>query len=131
MGYAFVPAGYPSAPTKINTLGGIVSIGLSFLFVPIYGYIGAIYALIAMNIVTAAMSYIYLLKYSINPRIKLLFKPALLLLIAPVSLLYNGEYTLLFKGLLFLTSLILAWIISDDLKSAIKLLISNIQMYKE
>ena len=129
MGYPFVPAGHPSVPTWINALGSVISIGLSFLFVPIYGYMGAIYALLIMNLVTTSLFYLSLVKYDINPNMKPFLKPIILFSIVPVSLFYNGQYSLLLNCLLFLSALVLGWIISDDLRSAAKLLFSYIKKY--
>ncbi|HKI79553.1 MAG TPA: oligosaccharide flippase family protein [Ignavibacteriaceae bacterium] len=120
MGYSFIPAGYPSVPTWINAVGSVISIGLSFLLVPIYGYMGAVYALLIMNTVLAFLYYNYLLKYGINPRLKSFLKPIILLSIIPISLLYNGKFSLIINGLLFITALILGWIISEELRSVTK-----------
>jgi len=129
MGYPFIPAGYPSVPPRINALGGVISIGLSILLVPKFGYMGAVYALLIMNIVSTSLFYIYLLKYDINPRLKLFIKPALLFLIAPISLLFSGQNILILNGLLFLIALVLGWIISSDFRSAAKHLISYIHKF--
>jgi len=53
MGLPFIPAGHPFVPTWVNTVGSVISIGLSFLFVSIYGYMGIVYALLTMNTVLA------------------------------------------------------------------------------
>ncbi len=129
MGYCFVPAGYPTVPVRINALGSIISIGLSFLFVPMFGYMGAVYSLLIMNIVSTSLSYSYLLKYHISPRIKSFLKPALLFLIAPLSLIFNGQNSLLLNSLWFIIALILGWIISDEVKSLVKLVISYTKRY--
>ena len=69
MGYAFTSAGHSSVPVRISSVGAVISIGLAFLFVPIYGYMGAVYALLAMNIVSIFLNYSFMVKYSINPLI--------------------------------------------------------------
>ena len=46
MGYPFVPAGYPTVLPKINTIGSLISITVSLIFVPVFGYMGAVYALL-------------------------------------------------------------------------------------
>ncbi|HKI79748.1 MAG TPA: flippase [Ignavibacteriaceae bacterium] len=129
MGYCFVPAGYPTVPVRINTLGSIISIGLSFLFIPMYGYMGAVYSLLIMNIVSTFLSYSYLLKYHINPRIKSFLKPILLFLIAPLSLVFNKQNSLLLNSLMFIIALILGWVISNEVKSLVKLVISYAKRY--
>ena len=129
MGYPFVPAGYPSVPTWINALASVISIGLSFLFVPIYGYMGVVYALLIMNLISTALFYLFLVKYGINPKVKSFLKPATLFLIIPFSLLFSGQYLFFINCLLFLATLVLGWMISDDFRSAAKLLFSYIKKY--
>jgi O-antigen/teichoic acid export membrane protein len=131
MGYPFIPAGYPSVPTWINALGSVISIGLSFLFVPIYGFMGAVYALLIMNLVSTSLFYLSLVKYGINPRAKSFLKPVIIFLIIPVSLLFSQHYALLLNSLLFLIALVSGWIISDDLRSGTKLLLSYLKKYKQ
>ena len=129
MGYPFVPAGYPSVPTWINALASIISIGLSILFIPIYGYFGIVYALLIMNIVSTSLFYFYLSKYQINPQVKSFLKPTILFLIAPISMLFGGQYLLIIKLLLFSVALIIGWLISDDLKSITGHTVSYVQKY--
>ena len=129
MGYPFVPAGYPSVPTWINALGSVISIGLSFLFVPNYGYIGAVYALLIMNLVTTSLFYLSLVRYDITPDMKSFLKPVTLFLIAPLSFLFSGKYTFLLNSSLFLIALILGWIISEDFRSVTKLFLSYLQKH--
>ena len=74
MGYSFTPAGYSSVPVRISSVGAVISIGLAFLFVPIYGYMGAVYALLIMNLVSTFLFYLSLVKYGINPRAKSFLK---------------------------------------------------------
>ena len=129
MGYAFTSAGHSSVPVRISSVGAVISIGLAFLFVPIYGYMGAVYALLAMNIVSIFLNYSFMVKYSINPLLKSFLKPSALLLIAPVSLLFNGQFFLPLNSLLFISILFLGWIISEDLRSTLGLLFSYIKKY--
>lgn len=130
MGYPFVPAGFPSVPTKINAVASVISIILSIALVPIYGYMGAVYALLIMNVVTVLLFYISLHKHEINPRIRSFLKPATILLILPFSYLYNGKYAILYSAFLFMISLILGWFISNELKSGSKYLIKQIRNFR-
>ncbi len=130
MGYVFIPAGHPSIPTWINTVTSVISLGLSFLLIPKFGYMGAVYALLIVNIISTFLFYIYLLKYSINPRLKFFLKPALLFLIAPVSLFFKGDLSLLINGVLFLSILALSWIMSDELKDGVKFIIKYLKKFR-
>ena len=129
MGYPFVPAGFPSIPTWINTLASVISLGFTFLFIPIYGYIGVVYALLIMNLTSTFLFYYYLVKYGINPMIKSFLKPALLLLIVPFSLLFSRQDSILINILLFIIALILGWLISNDFRAAIRIFFSYAKKY--
>ncbi|HKI78173.1 MAG TPA: oligosaccharide flippase family protein [Ignavibacteriaceae bacterium] len=122
--YAFTPAGYPSVPVRINAFGSVISIGFSFLFIPIYGYMGAVYSLLIMNTALTFLTYRYSVKYKINPKIKLFLKPIFLFFIAPLSLLFNEQNSLLLNSLMFIIALILGWIISNEFRSIVELVIS-------
>ncbi|MDX1373086.1 MAG: oligosaccharide flippase family protein, partial [Nitrososphaeraceae archaeon] len=52
LGYSLVSAGFSTTSIKTNSVASVVSIGGSLLLIPIYGYIGAVYSLLAMNIVS-------------------------------------------------------------------------------
>jgi O-antigen/teichoic acid export membrane protein len=129
MGYPFVPAGYPSIPARVNALASVISIGLSFMFVPIFGYMGVVYALLIMNIFSTILFYIYLVKYKISPKVRSFLKPMIIFLIVPISLLFGGQFLVLIKCLLLLVAFILGWIISEDLRSAARLFFSYVQKY--
>ncbi len=127
LGNPFVPAGYPSVPATVNTFGSVAGIGLCFLFIPIYGYVGAVFASLAKNILSTVLFYLYSVKYEINPRINSFLKPAVLFLLLPISLLITGEFSILLNAVLFVTSLILGWFISDEMKKGIKFFIKSIR----
>ena len=66
MGYTLVSAGYPSVSPKVNTIASFISISLSFLLIPIYGYMGAVYSLIIMNVISSHLFYRFLRKFDIK-----------------------------------------------------------------
>jgi O-antigen/teichoic acid export membrane protein len=130
MGYPFVPAGHPSVPTRINAIASVISVGLSFLFIPVYGYMGAVYALLIMNIFSSILFYRFLIKHKINPGPKLFLKPILLILVVPISFLFGEEISFVLNILLFIICLILGWLISDEFRSAFKFVISFLHKFK-
>ena len=129
MGFPFLPAGHPSVPTWVNAVGSVISIGLSLLLVPIYGYMGAIYALLIMNPILAFLYYLFMLRYKINPAIKSFLKPVPLVLIAVVSLIFNTQSNLLINSLLFIFSVVLGWLISEDFRSTLKTLVLYVHKF--
>ncbi len=127
MGYPFVPAGYPSVPPKINTISSIISISLSLILVPIYGYMGAVYALLTMNLTSAVQFYYFLSKYNIKPHLFSSLKPAILILLAPISLLFSGQFHIYIDIFLFIISLILSWYLVSDVRDFTKFLMIQIR----
>lgn len=128
MGYPFVPAGYPSVPPKINTIGSVVSISLSLILVPIFGYMGAVYALLGMNLISTYQFYYYLNKYDLKPRIIQTLKPCVFLLIIPLSFLFTDSVGLIVKIILFILSILFSWFFIEDIRKLLKSL--NNQLHK-
>lgn len=136
MGYTLLSAGYPAVSPRINTIASVVSISLSLLFIPLYGYMGAVYALLCMNLISSLLFYFYLEKYNINPDLKTFLKPAAILLAAPLTFLYSGEFTVVYSAIIFIVCLIISWFTIKDLREAAKFLSGKIlslnwQKYRE
>ena len=80
LGYSNLSAGYPKVPMKVNFFVGILSLLGSFLLIPEFGFIGAAYSLIVMNIVAQLLYVFYLNKVSVKIRVLNYIKPILILL---------------------------------------------------
>lgn len=65
MGYSIVSAGYSSIPVKVNSVSSVVNIISSVIFIPFFGFIGAVYSLLIMNIVSQIVYYFFLLRCKI------------------------------------------------------------------
>jgi O-antigen/teichoic acid export membrane protein len=76
MGYTLVSAGYSSVPVKTNSIASVVSVGGSLLLIPVYGFIGAVYALLGMNILSQFFYHYYLRKAGIKRGTIEYLKPA-------------------------------------------------------
>ncbi len=126
MGYTLLSAGHPSVSPRINAIASIISLSLSLLLIPKYGYMGAVYALLCMNIISSQLFFLYLKKYDINPAIKVFLKPALVLLAAPLSFLYNGEFSLVYSTIIFTLCIAISWFMIEDLREAVKFLTNKI-----
>jgi O-antigen/teichoic acid export membrane protein len=62
MGYSIVSAGYSSIPVKVNSVSSIINVISSLIFIPIFGFIGAVYSLLIMSIVSQIVYYYFLIK---------------------------------------------------------------------
>ena len=116
IGYIFVPAGRQSVPATVNFYASIISIGSSFVFIPLFGFIGAAYALIIMNLFSIIMFYFYASKYEIKPSLKGLLQPLLVMGIDLGIYFAMGIETILAKILYVILFMILSWVIIDEVK---------------
>lgn len=127
MGYTLVSAGYPSVSPVVNTISSIISLSLSLLFIPIYGYMGAVYALLVMNVISSYLFFRYLYKYDIKLPFIVFVKPFVAFLVVPISFLYSGSYPILVNIFLFLCAIVISWFINSDMKVALNFIVSQIQ----
>jgi O-antigen/teichoic acid export membrane protein len=130
MGYTLVPAGYPSVSPRVNTIASFISISLSFLLIPIYGFMGAVYSLLIMNLVSSLLFYRYLIKYNINFHLMIFLKPTVILLAAPLTLLFSGKFSVLLNIFLFIICIIIGWFLNEDMKNALNFVKDRIQNFK-
>ena len=123
LGYSVVSAGYSSVPVKVNTLSSMMLVGGGVLLIPVFGVIGAIMALFAMNLTSQGLYVYFLIKAKINIRVLDYAKPLLIvamvcglnyyldkdgtffqagfiLLYAGLSWLFVSQWKVLAKGLL-------------------------------
>ncbi len=75
MGYSLVSAGYSEIPVKVNTVSSAVNITGALIMIPAFGYIGAVYSLLIMNVVSQIMHCVFLIRADIVPRIMQFIKP--------------------------------------------------------
>ncbi|RPI65565.1 MAG: hypothetical protein EHM47_18645, partial [Ignavibacteriales bacterium] len=66
MGYSLVASGNSSAPVKVNSITSAVNIALSMVFIPTYGFIGAVYSLLVMNVLSQVIYHFYIVKSQIS-----------------------------------------------------------------
>jgi O-antigen/teichoic acid export membrane protein len=96
MGYSLVAAGHSSAPVKANIMASIVNIVGSLVLVQMFGYIGAVYSLLLMNITSQLIYELLLRRVGLAPRLFEYLKPVLLLAVAMgIYWLFGVDNTLL------------------------------------
>jgi len=120
MGYSFIPAGYPKIAAIVNSVGGVVSVTSSILFIPLWGFIGAAYALIIMNTISMVMYYYFLARYNLKPNLKEFLLPIILLL--GITSIYQliGFYHISIRVSFILASIVLSWISSKEFRGLSK-----------
>ncbi|HDP99998.1 MAG TPA: flippase [bacterium] len=112
MGYTLTSAGFPKRSLIENTIRTILTVGLNIIFIPKWGYLGAVYATLAANYIAYPIS-IFLLKWSrisVNNRdvliqtIVLVFCAALFLVTESLNIFLSIGIIVLFIVINFLLS---------------------------
>ena len=75
LGYSLVSAGHPSLPFKINSVASTVNIVASFVFIPMFGFIGAVYASLVMNLTAMLLNFYHLRRIGLQPGLSRYFVP--------------------------------------------------------
>jgi O-antigen/teichoic acid export membrane protein len=113
LGYSLVSAGHSKAPVKVNSIASVVSLLGSIALVPAIGYMGAIFAGIAMNTVSQFLYTIHLNRNKIETS-KQYFKPYLIMLpLILITIIFNIE-SILLKISLFVTFSIIVVSLMDE-----------------
>lgn len=116
MGYSLVSAGYSSIPVKVNSISSVVNLICGLVMIPIIGFIGAVYSLLFMNIVSQILFYLYLLKLKIAPNVNVYLKIVVLLLITSgIYLIFNSE-TLSLKLIFIVLFLLSNWLLVKEFR---------------
>lgn len=114
-GYSIVSAGNPSVPVKVNVISSIVNASLSLLMIPWYGFIGAVYSILIMNLLTQVSYHLYLIKLDLAPsKFIYFYSPILVIIVGGSVLLY--DYSLYIKVILLVLYLILNWYFVEEFK---------------
>lgn len=129
MGYSFIPAGYPKIAAIVNSVGGVVSVTSSFLFIPLWGFIGAAYALIIMNTISLVMYYNFLAKYDIKPNLKDFLLPIILLLAIASIYQLIGYYYISIRISFILGTIVVSWISLKEFRGLSKSGLKLVQNY--
>lgn len=81
LGYTLVAAGFSSTSLKTNLVASSISLAGSLLMVPKFGFIGAVYALIVMNLVSQIIYTRFLWKYLFLPNSREYLKPLVVVIL--------------------------------------------------
>ena len=114
MGYSIVSYGRSTVPVKINILSSILSVGGAFVLIPLYGFMGAVYSSIIMNVVSLTLFYIALANSGIKPDFFPIAKPFLITMAIIIIYFLVGAETLTVKILFVVVDLIVSWFLVKD-----------------
>ena len=116
MGYSLVSAGYSNVPVKINSISSVINIVGALIMIPAFGYIGAVYAVLIMNVVSQVMHGLYLMKAQIALQYKEYLKPLGILIVLTVLHLLLGFESFCARLILLLSYVGLVWMFIRDLR---------------
>lgn len=121
MGYSILASGHPEIPMKVNIFTSIICLGSALIFIPLVGYMGAVYGLLMMNIVSLIQYYYYMKKLDLGIDLTKLLQPILILIIAGLVfyVLPNG-INLYVKVLFLILYLAVNWIFIGEVKLLFK-----------
>lgn len=125
MGYSLVSAGHSAVPVKANIISSLINLALSIVLIPKYGYIGAVYAVIAMNAVSQVVYLWFLRKNDIHADIANYLKPLLLALVLLVPFMLIGEVSVWLRLLLPLSYVLIAAVVLEDFRKLIDFLLKR------
>lgn len=116
MGYSLVSAGFSATPMKVNSVACLVNIVGNLIMIPVFGFMGAVYALLLQNTVSQLMFGYYLAKAGlVLDRKNLLVPPALLLVIGALCLPCQTD-SLLVRAVPVIVYFALTCCLMDDLR---------------
>ncbi len=116
LGYSLVSAGYSSAPVKANVVASIVNIAGSLVMIRIFGYIGAVYSLLLMNITSQVIYELLLRRAGLAPHLLEYLKPVFLLAVALGIYWLFGADSVLQKLLLVGFYIAGCWLLIKEIK---------------
>jgi O-antigen/teichoic acid export membrane protein len=128
LGYTLVSAGYSSVPVKVNIVSSIISVGGSIILIPLIGFTGAVYSLLAMNISSLLLFNYHLSKRDMKPNSFEYYKPAIFIIaLGLLSFLMQVE-ELPLKILFLILYLIAGWIWLNGVKEIFKFFTGKIKL---
>ena len=116
MGYSLVAAGNSSAPVKANIVASILNIVGSLVLIQIFGYIGAVYSLLLMNITTQIIYVLFLRQAQLAPNLLAYLKPFFLLIVTISIYQLFGPVSILLKLLLVGLYIGACWIFIKEMR---------------
>jgi O-antigen/teichoic acid export membrane protein len=120
MGYSIVAAGYTRVPVKINLVSSAVNIVGCLIFIPRFGFVGAVYSLLFMSVISQILHYFFLVKVDLKPEVIGFAKSTffMLLLVGGYMAIGNDAYWL--RGVVILIYMILCWFSIPEIKPSIR-----------
>jgi len=108
MGYSLIASGNSSAPVKVNSVTAIVNLIFSIIFIPEFGFIGAVYALLIMNTLSQMIYHWYVVRSKIFDEGINYLRPLFIIIVLLVPY-YLLPYSLLINAAIIAAYFIICW----------------------
>lgn len=118
LGYSLVASGNSSAPIKANIVSSTVNIVGSLMLIRAFGYIGAVYSLLLMNVTSQIIYELFLRRSGLTPHLREYLKPVLLLALALGVYWSFGMESILLKFLLVGVYVIGSWLFIREIRGS-------------
>ncbi len=119
MGYSIVAAGFSSVPVKINLVSSAANIIGCLVMIPRYGYEGAVYSLLAMNVISQLLNYLFLVKAEMKPDILGFSKSTILLMVLIAGYTFWGNDAIWVRMLALVVYPVLCWFLIAEVKPSV------------
>jgi O-antigen/teichoic acid export membrane protein len=135
MGTSLVALGQSDKPVKINIVDTITNVAGNLIMIPLFGFIGAVYAALISRCATNPFNFYFLRKAGIKIAADQYLKPVIVFLLCATLFYFLPLNTLMLKILLIALFLILCWAISairtDDFSNLFQILKTQQVPYKK
>ncbi len=120
MGYTIVAAGHSSVPVRINIVSSISNVVGCLILIPRFGFIGAVYSLIMMSVVSQALNYYYLVKVKLKPEMMSVVTSVLLMVLLLIGYSFWGNDHFAIRIGIVCLFVLLVWQLIPEVKQSVK-----------
>lgn len=115
-GYTIVSAGNSSVSVKVNIVSSALNIAMSYILIPKYGFMGAVYAVLIMNAVAQVIYHLFLYRLDLRTDGLNYLQPVLLLFLFGIIPFYLGIESIILKLLLSTAFVACNWYFIEDFR---------------
>ena len=121
MGYTVVAAGHSSVPVRINVISSVMNVIGCLVLIPRFGYIGAVYSLIVMTIISQTLNAYFLVrKAQLRPQMWNISKASLFMIVLLAAYVLWGNESLWVRFATILVYIAICWFIIPEVKKSMQ-----------
>ena len=120
MGYTIVAAGHSSTPVRINLVSSVTNVVGCLILIPRYGYIGAVYSLIGMNLLSQAFHWFYLIRANLHPQMGGIAKAPAVMIGLLAGYVAWGHEAIWVRAVFIAAQLVLCWLFIPEVRHTMR-----------